>query len=232
MDVVMNDSISNDYPPEASAVGSTISCEKNTVECQIDMGEDIVWADVRYIGGPLTDASILLAMVTDDWGEQGLIMMPENYTNWALGKHQWDDSTKAGHPYLGCNNDRMAHVPKGVIGIRMDGADDVTFNGLEISDLREYSVIGSDLCGEYFDGKYTKFIGGGNTLQNEPYLYGYTGNRAHGIFSDWSTYTLSGLVKVHDITCDTGLVRGIGLYTKSELTFADDAMVSLYNFKT
>jgi len=97
--------------------------------------------------------------------------------------------------------------------------------------LREYSSIGSDLCGEYFDGHYTKFIGGGNTLQNEPYLYGYTGNRAHGIFSDWSTYTLSGLAKIHDITCDTGLVRGIGLYTKSELNFSSDAIVTLYNFK-
>jgi len=204
---------------------------KRVLGGQIYEGQDMVWGSVHYEGSPLTDASILLAMVTDDWGEQGLIMMDSNYTNWALGKHQWDDSTKAGHPYLGCNNDRMAHVPKGVIGIRMDGADNVTFRDLEISDLREYSDTGSDLCGEYFDGHYTKFIGGGNTLQNEPYLYGYTGNRAHGIFTDWSTFTLTGLAKIHDITCDTGLVRGMGLYTKSEMTFADDAVVTLYNFK-
>jgi len=200
---------------------------------QIEAGDDIVWADVHYEGSALTDAEILLSLVTNDWGEQGLIMIDQNYTDWVQGRHQWDDSTAAGHPYLGCNNDRMAHVPKGVMGIRMDGADGVVFSGLEISDLREYSEMGSDLCGEYFDGYYMKFIGGGNTLQNVPYLYGYTGNMVHGIFSDWSTYTMANEVAIHDLTSDTGLVRGVGMYTKSELTFAPNANTSLsiYNFK-
>ena len=56
--------------------------------------------------------------------------------------------------YLGCNNDRMSHVPKGLVGIRMDGVESVTFDDLEIGDLHELSPLGSDLCGQYWDGMF------------------------------------------------------------------------------
>ena len=65
----------------------------------------------------------------------------------------------------------------------MDGVQNVEFNGLEIADIVEQSALGSDKCGVYWDGLYQKFMGGGNTLQNSPYLYGYTGNRVHGLFA-------------------------------------------------
>ena len=66
----------------------------------------------------------------------------------------------------------------------MDGVQNVEFNGLEIADIVEQSALGSDKCGVYWDGLYQKFMGGGNTLQNSPYLYGYTGNRVHGLLHD------------------------------------------------
>jgi len=193
---------------------------------QIELGyEDIVWADVSYKGSVLSDAEILLAMVTDDWEELGLTYMQNNFTDWALGTFQWDDNDTSpltpNTPYIGCNVDRMGHVPKGIIGIRMDGVEDVVFRDLKISDLHEQSQRGSDLCGEYWDEGFTRFIGKGNTLQNAPYLYGYTGNYAHGIFSDWSTYTFSGEVEVSSLVSDTGLVRGVGMYRQTELTLEE-----------
>merc|ERR1719361_1674803 len=197
---------------------------------QILPGSDnITWADTTYIGSALSDASILLAIVTEDWGEKGLIFLPDDFTTWALGESTWDDEKNDGHPYLGCNNDRMSHVPKGVIGVRMDGVEDVVFSDLHIADIHESGDLGSELCGDYWDGNYKVFHGHGNTLQNPPYLTGYTGNRAHGIFSDWSEYVLDGDTKIHDISCDTGLVRGIGMYTASHLTWGDDATVSVRN---
>ena len=69
----------------------------------------------------------------------------------------------------------------GVMGIRMDGVENVMFRDLTISGLEEKGDRGSDLCGDYWDGVFTMFRGRGNTLQNTPYLYGYTGNRAHGL---------------------------------------------------
>ena len=82
---------------------------------QVLDGQDIIWSKARYVGSALTDAEIALSMATDDWGEQGLLVIDSNFTNWAQGTHQWNDDEDLEHPYLGCNNDRMAHVPKGVV---------------------------------------------------------------------------------------------------------------------
>jgi len=194
---------------------------------------DIVWSEVEYVGSALTDAEILLSMVTEDWGEQGLIYMTDNFTNWALGQYSWpedvatDSKKNKNIPYIGCNNDRMAHVPKGIIGIRMDGVDNAVFNGLTITDLHEQSKRGSDLCGEYWDDGFATFYGKGNTLQNSPYLYGYTGNRVHGIFSDFSEYTFAGDVSICDLVCDTGLVRGVGMYRQSIVSFAEESTLKI-----
>ena len=74
----------------------------------------IMWSDVSYQGSALTDASITLAMVTNDWEELALTYMTDNFTNWALGKYKWPHSNgNTDTPYIGCNTDRMAHVPKG-----------------------------------------------------------------------------------------------------------------------
>ena len=106
----------------------------------------------------------------------------------------------------------------------------MVFKNLEIYDLHEKAELGSELCGEYWDVLPLAFTGTGHFLQNSPYFYGYTGNRAHGIMSDWSEYTLSGEISIHDLKSDTGLIRGIGVYTSTELTFDDDTTLSMSDF--
>ena len=88
---------------------------------QIEPGyDDVLWSDVSYKGSALSDAFILLNMVTNDWEELGLIYMENNFTSWALGEYSWpaatagDDEVNADIPYIGCNVDRMGHVPKGI----------------------------------------------------------------------------------------------------------------------
>ena len=144
-------------------------------------GRDEEWRQIQYVGTPLTDAHVALSLAAIDWGQQGMMLMDDEFQRWALGKHEFT-AKREGHPYLGCNNDRMSHVPKGVVGLRMDGVEDVVFSDLQIYDLAEYSDLGSELCGPYWDEKHDKFDGGGHFLQNAPYLYGYTGNMAHGLF--------------------------------------------------
>ena len=97
----------------------------------------------------------------------------------------------------------------------MDGVDEVKFTDLEIYDLHEASPLGSELCGEYWDGteELGNFEGGGHFLQNTPYFYGYTGNRAHGIFTDWANVSFSGQIDIHHLSSETGLVRGACLRT-------------------
>ena len=112
----------------------------------------------------------------------------------------------------------------------MDGVENVVFKNLEIYDLHEMGDLGSEVCGDYWDPEPLTFTGQGHFNQNSPYFYGYTGNRAHGIFSDWSQWTFAGDISIHDLTCDTGLVRGIGMYTSTQLTFEDDATLSFADF--
>lgn len=122
----------------------------------------------------------------------------------------------------------MGHVPKGVIGIRMDGVTGVHFDDLEIYDLQEHGDLGSDLCGEYWTYDMSEHNhGGGNIFQNEPYLYGYTGNYVHGIFSDFAVMEMSGDIKLYDMKSDTGLTRGLALYLQTTLSFADEATLSI-----
>merc|ERR1719159_1776634 len=111
----------------------------------------------------------------------------------------------------------------------MDGVDNVVFDGLTISGIQESSPLGSELCGEYWDGT-TLFAGEGNVFQNTPYYYGYTGNRVHGIFSDWSVYTLKGDITFSDFECDTGLVIGLGAYTHTEMTFDEKSTFTISHF--
>jgi len=170
----------------------------------------------------------MLGIATDDWNEKNALLLGEDYFAWALGENQWTDDDKDGHPYLGCNNDRMGHVPKGVIGIRMDGMTGISFDGLHIYDLHEQGALGSPLCGEYWDSDMSEHnYGGPNIFQNTPYLYGYTGNYVHGIFSDFAEMKMSGDIKFEDIKSDTGLARAIGFYPQSTVSFADDATLSI-----
>ena len=86
---------------------------------QIESGQDIVWSEVSYVGSALTDSYIALYTATSDWSEMGLMWIEgeengsERLYDWSLGQHQFDDNGST--PFLGCNNDRMSHAPKGTL---------------------------------------------------------------------------------------------------------------------
>merc|ERR1719242_1631775 len=130
---------------------------------QLSQGQDIVWSEMKYQGSALMDSYIALHVATNNsnWGELGQMFMGY-IADWAQNKYTWSDELSddgEGSPYLGCNNDRMTHVPKGVIGIRMDGVENVVFKDLEIYDLHEKSDLGSELCGDYWDCDPLAFTG-------------------------------------------------------------------------
>jgi len=195
---------------------------------QIESGTAMNWTEAKYVGSALTDSFIALALATSDWGEKSLLWISDDFIAWSLGLDSWDYTDKVSRPYLGCNNDRMSHAPKGVQGIRMDGVENVAFRNLEIADLVESSPLGTELCGPYWDEDDRSFDGGGHFLTNTPYFYGYTGNRVHGIFTDWASFSFSGEISIHDLHSETGLVRGVGMYTESTLAMDEDAVVGMF----
>ena len=146
------------------------------------------------------------------------------------GEYTWPSLSESYEtvPLPGCNGDRMTHIAKGIMGIRMDGVEHAIFSNIEISNIHELSELGKEVCTEYWDGNFKIFDGKGHFLQNTPYLYGYTGNMAHGIYTDWSIFTLTDNIKIRDIYSTTGLVRGIGLYTSSNVILSD-VNLEMYN---
>ena len=189
---------------------------------ELDKGLDNMdWSKATYIGDTLTDAHIAMTLSTNDWGELQLIMMDDDFLKWTQGKHQYSMDEDALHPQIGCNNDRMTHLAKGVMGIRMDGVEEIVYNNLNIHDIYEYGGLGSNLCGEYWTNSdiFLSPAIGGHFLQRAPYAIGYTGNMAHGIYADWSTMTFND-VKMQDIYSSTGLVRGVGAYSSTKIKIA------------
>ena len=81
---------------------------------QIENGQNIAWSQVQYVGTALTDSYIALRLATNDWSEQSLLWISDQFVEWSLGEHSWGSIKNDAHPWLGCNNDRMSHAPKGM----------------------------------------------------------------------------------------------------------------------
>ena len=89
---------------------------------QILVGEDALdWTTAKYVGSALVDATIAVGIASTDWAEMGLLYIEatslgtyDGFSQWALGRYRFGDAYSLSRgPYLGCNNDRMTHVPKG-----------------------------------------------------------------------------------------------------------------------
>lgn len=96
---------------------------------QLSAGQNITWSEMTYAGSALMDAYVAFHIATNNsqWGELGQMFMGD-LADWAINKDDWRFSNAAtddgeGKPYLGCNNDRMTHVPKGL---------SMTLNGLRL----------------------------------------------------------------------------------------------------
>ena len=88
---------------------------------QVETGQNISWNETQYVGSPLTDAFIAMALAASDWVEMGQLYLGETHNNsisnlrdWTLGNFTFSGDDNTTHPELGCNNDRMTHAPKGI----------------------------------------------------------------------------------------------------------------------
>ncbi len=103
-----------------------------------------------------------------------------------------------------CNGDTMFHVNKGVIGFKMDGAEDLTMQNTSANDVVNLGDIGSDDCGNY------AFSHPAATLS------GYGGAKVRG-------YSFAGSVGVDvrnsdasDLTAESGTAIGFDVLTDSD----------------
>ena len=54
---------------------------------QIEVGQDnLKWGTAQYVGTALTDAMLMITAITDDWGELGQSLVPQEMLGWTLGE--------------------------------------------------------------------------------------------------------------------------------------------------
>eukprot|EP00485_Elphidium_margaritaceum_P000739 CAMPEP_0202687368 /NCGR_PEP_ID=MMETSP1385-20130828/3059_1 /ASSEMBLY_ACC=CAM_ASM_000861 /TAXON_ID=933848 /ORGANISM="Elphidium margaritaceum" /LENGTH=688 /DNA_ID=CAMNT_0049342149 /DNA_START=102 /DNA_END=2168 /DNA_ORIENTATION=- len=180
--------------------------------------------DIKYYGNPLSDAQIALgifsAPFTSNWGlqaEADSSRGKEAFYRWAT------DSKSDGLPKcarFACNADSMFHLNKGVIGIRLDGIENVVVRNVKVKELSNESPLGSSACGSYdgpFDG------GQPSGLRRE----GYMGADVRGIsIINGGTTEFYGQCSVESVRSWYGDVIGVHLMDNAAIYLdeADDGM--------
>ena len=99
---------------------------------------------IEYIGNPLADAQIALAIHGDSDTLFGTSLSSE-LLNWARGLSTFPSACSD----FVCNGDVMFHSNKGVVGLRMDGIEDAIIIDSSVSNLTNESPLVSAACGSY-----------------------------------------------------------------------------------
>jgi hypothetical protein len=106
-----------------------------------------------------------------------------------------------------CGNDPMFHAVKGLYGLRLSGIEGAIVSNVKIENMKEISDIGTDMC-----GSFVVFS------QQQPYMYGYSGNNVHSI-SVLHSNVLFNNININGIESTTGNATGISVYPRSDVIF-------------
>jgi len=102
-----------------------------------------------------------------------------------------------------CNGDSMFHVNKGVIGFKMDAAENVMLSRTSAQAIENIGNAGSDVCGPY-DKSHPKAT-----------LIGYGGATARGYSFAGSSYVRVSNSKVKDLRAKSGAATAFDILTDS-----------------
>lgn len=114
-----------------------------------------------------------------------------------------------------CNGDSMFHVNKGAIGFRIDAAVNVRLRNTQVNDIRNFGAPGSDLCGDYSDGKSHPMA----TLPG----YGGAWTRAYAIAG--SRNVVFANARVNGAQASAGSVVGVDVLTDARRVTVRDSRV-------
>ena len=170
---------------------------------------------IAYIGNPLADAQIALAIHGDSTTLFGSALSPE-LLNWAQGLTSFPSSCAD----FVCNGDVMFHSNKGVVGLRMDGIEDALIIDLSVSNLTNESPLVSSACGSY-EGPHD---GGFGVLETE----GGMGTDLRGISVTGGDVHFLGKNSIEWLNSFYGDTVGLDLIEDAVLEFdtGSDVMIS------
>ena len=204
----------------------------NSVVVPVEAGVDASLTPINefhYVGNSLTDSYFAMWKLSDDWDLLGQLSLTQKYNDTNLASYAFGDISASPYWRVQCNMDSMSHSGKGILGIRIDGSRDIKISNLKISNLYEYTPIGSTACGEY-DAAMTDG-GGGHFRQRLPQQRGFSGNNIQGIAISSS----QGVVFENDMILnnfhnDFSKIYGISVWTANTIMIHDSAQFLISNF--
>uniref|UniRef100_A0A6U1T6I5 Uncharacterized protein n=1 Tax=Vannella robusta TaxID=1487602 RepID=A0A6U1T6I5_9EUKA len=116
---------------------------------------------------------------------------------------------------LMCSSDAQAHVPKGAIGIKLDGSAQITAKGVKIHNVRNFADLGVLDCG------YTTE----ETMHPQAFFPGYVANSARGMSISGSVHVKVEDLVIDGVTSDTGSAYGLDIMRDSRNILVMNAFV-------
>ena len=184
--------------------------------------EDNSYKYYDYIGSSLADSIIAITYFSDDWSYLGLETMTDSFLGWVQGENYLTRMQFA------CNKDIMHHAGKGLLGLRIDGSEDIELNNIYVYNLYEETPLGSLFCGEYsMAGEDLHGTGGGAHLrQVSPMQTGFSGNNLNGISIVGSkNIRFKNEIFVYNLNNKYGEGHGISIWPNAEIILLSDTNV-------
>ena len=183
-----------------------------------------------YHGTIMTDVYFTMASVSDDWDQLGFLQIEETNQNitdvidWVNGDTPESMLTWR----FGCNQDIMGHSGKGLLGMRIDGVDDLMLSNIRVTDLYEHTGLGSDACGDYV--RFTPENNGGHFKQSSPMQHGFSGNDLQAISIIASTSVeLKSDISISNLRNDYSQAFALSFWTGNDVVFDDNVFVKVNN---
>jgi len=185
-------------------------------------------ASPSYKGTIITDMHLaMFHLGKDDWDNWPGIPFygyEDGMITWALGDnpdyvYQMGDHNND-HMHFYCNEDAMFHPAKGLLGLKLSGADEVVMKNVNVQRLQDETPLGSHMCGEII-----KPHGGYHFAQQSPYQVGFSMNMVMAMTIDFSNAVLEDIT-IEDVFSATGLVYGLALWYESALNFRGELNVN------
>jgi hypothetical protein len=119
--------------------------------------KDCMEEDGSYRGNFISDVYMYMAELKKQYPkiDVGTLYIPDDVIEWSKGNVSYNQLLRRGYKFL-TGHDSMEHVGKGVLGIRLDGTNNVSISNVSIYNIKNIARLGS----EYNKVQQRLYLGG------------------------------------------------------------------------
>jgi hypothetical protein len=149
----------------------------------------------KYFGNILSDGQLALAKSssTMKFGNN----IPQIVITWSVDNTKTINGVLTSGFKYECGGDFMHNLNKGVIGIKLDGTENVTLSNVKIDNVSNIGPMGSTICGQYTSS---------NPFQQ--FNNGYYGSYSYGITLSASNSVIMNSIIVNKVNSGSGFSYG------------------------